>query len=187
MTAEATPHHFALADADMAPYDSNYKMKPPLRSACDVGAVVAGRGLRSHRRHRHRSRAARRAAKRCRSSRSARSASSAWRPRWAWRSNGWCIPARSRSTRLVELFTTGPARILGSEPRHVWRRARPAMSRFSTPSASGPTTSTSRSRRAATRRSTDTPSAAARWPPSSTAASSGPRIANWSKVKPSRD
>lgn len=42
VTAEATPHHLALADADMQPYDSNYKMKPPLRSKCDVNAVVAG-------------------------------------------------------------------------------------------------------------------------------------------------
>src|SRR5690349_19756583 len=33
VTCETTPHHFALSDADMAPYDSNYKMKPPLRSA----------------------------------------------------------------------------------------------------------------------------------------------------------
>ena len=40
VTAEATPHHFALADADMLPYDSNYKMKPPLRAHCDVDAVV---------------------------------------------------------------------------------------------------------------------------------------------------
>jgi dihydroorotase len=31
-----------LADTDIAPYDSNYKMKPPLRSACDVGAVLKG-------------------------------------------------------------------------------------------------------------------------------------------------
>ncbi len=31
VTSEATPHHFALTDADMLPYDSNYKMKPPLR------------------------------------------------------------------------------------------------------------------------------------------------------------
>src|SRR5450755_3565097 len=30
VTAEATPHHLALADRDMKPYDSNYKMKPPL-------------------------------------------------------------------------------------------------------------------------------------------------------------
>src|SRR5260370_35460473 len=26
----------------MLPYDSNYKMKPPLRSGCDVGAVLQG-------------------------------------------------------------------------------------------------------------------------------------------------
>ena len=42
VTAEATPHHLALADSDMRPYDSNYKMKPPLRSSEDVGAVAAG-------------------------------------------------------------------------------------------------------------------------------------------------
>ena len=42
VTAEATPHHLALSDANMAPYDSNFKMKPPLRSECDVSAVVAG-------------------------------------------------------------------------------------------------------------------------------------------------
>jgi dihydroorotase len=42
VTCEATPHHFALADRDMAPYDSNYKMKPPLRSAADRAAVVEG-------------------------------------------------------------------------------------------------------------------------------------------------
>ncbi|HML15458.1 MAG TPA: dihydroorotase [Bryobacteraceae bacterium] len=42
VSAEATPHHFALADTDMAPYDSNFKMKPPLRSHCDVDAVAAG-------------------------------------------------------------------------------------------------------------------------------------------------
>ncbi len=42
VTAEATPHHLALADGDMRPYDSNYKMKPPLRSSGDVSAVVEG-------------------------------------------------------------------------------------------------------------------------------------------------
>ncbi|MGA2773341.1 MAG: dihydroorotase [Bryobacteraceae bacterium] len=42
VTCEATPHHFALADEDMAPYDSNYKMKPPLRSAAHRAAVVEG-------------------------------------------------------------------------------------------------------------------------------------------------
>lgn len=42
VTAEACPHHFALADSDIVPYDSNYKMKPPLRSCCDVEAVTNG-------------------------------------------------------------------------------------------------------------------------------------------------
>jgi dihydroorotase len=42
VTCETTPHHFALADAAMEPYDSNYKMKPPLRSVCDIGAVTTG-------------------------------------------------------------------------------------------------------------------------------------------------
>jgi dihydroorotase len=42
VTSEATPHHLTLTDTGMIPYDSNYKMKPPLRSASDVNAVVEG-------------------------------------------------------------------------------------------------------------------------------------------------
>jgi dihydroorotase len=42
VTCETTPHHFALTDAQMLPYDSNFKMKPPLRTACDTAAVVDG-------------------------------------------------------------------------------------------------------------------------------------------------
>ncbi len=42
VTSEATPHHFALGDSDMRPYDSNYKMKPPLREQNDVQAVTKG-------------------------------------------------------------------------------------------------------------------------------------------------
>jgi len=42
VTAEATPHHFAITDAELASYDSNYKMKPPLRSHADVTAVIEG-------------------------------------------------------------------------------------------------------------------------------------------------
>ena len=42
VSAEATPHHFALADCEMRPYDSNYKMKPPLRTKHDVGVVTQG-------------------------------------------------------------------------------------------------------------------------------------------------
>ncbi len=42
VSAEATPHHFVLADTQMPPYDSNYKMKPPLRELSDVDAVIKG-------------------------------------------------------------------------------------------------------------------------------------------------
>ncbi len=42
VTCEVTPHHFALTDADIASYDSNYKMKPPLRNHCDIDAAIAG-------------------------------------------------------------------------------------------------------------------------------------------------
>jgi dihydroorotase len=42
VTCEVTPHHMALADADMAPYDSNFKMKPPLRTRCDTAALIEG-------------------------------------------------------------------------------------------------------------------------------------------------
>lgn len=40
VSCEATPHHFALADCDMQPYDSNYRMKPPLRESTDVQAIM---------------------------------------------------------------------------------------------------------------------------------------------------
>jgi dihydroorotase len=42
VTCEATPHHFSITDADVAIYDSNYKMKPPLRPHCDIEGVIDG-------------------------------------------------------------------------------------------------------------------------------------------------
>jgi len=42
VTCETTPHHFALCDVNMPAYDSNYKMRPPLRGECDRAAVVQG-------------------------------------------------------------------------------------------------------------------------------------------------
>jgi dihydroorotase len=41
ITCEVTPHHFALNDADVQDYDSNFKMNPPLRSTSDVEAILA--------------------------------------------------------------------------------------------------------------------------------------------------
>ncbi len=42
VTAEATPHHFSLTDAECASYDPVFKVNPPLRTAGDVAAVRAG-------------------------------------------------------------------------------------------------------------------------------------------------
>jgi dihydroorotase len=42
VTCETTPHHFALCDAEIHPYDSNYKMRPPIRGCGDRDAVIAG-------------------------------------------------------------------------------------------------------------------------------------------------
>jgi dihydroorotase len=42
VTCEVSPHHIALSDCQMAPYDSNYKMKPPLRSEADRAALLDG-------------------------------------------------------------------------------------------------------------------------------------------------
>jgi dihydroorotase len=40
VTAEATPHHLALTDADVDPANAHYKMNPPLRSAADRDALL---------------------------------------------------------------------------------------------------------------------------------------------------
>jgi dihydroorotase len=41
ITSEVTPHHFALVDADVGDYDTNFKMNPPLRSVSDREAILA--------------------------------------------------------------------------------------------------------------------------------------------------
>ena len=40
VTAEVTPHHFTLIDENVGEYDTNFKMNPPLRSAADLEAIV---------------------------------------------------------------------------------------------------------------------------------------------------
>jgi len=42
VTCEVTPHHFCLNDSALSSYDTNFKMNPPLRSAADVEALLAG-------------------------------------------------------------------------------------------------------------------------------------------------
>ncbi len=40
VTCEVTPHHFTLTDADVHDYDTNFKMNPPLRSSADIEAIL---------------------------------------------------------------------------------------------------------------------------------------------------
>jgi dihydroorotase len=40
VTSEVTPHHLLLEDSSLRDYDTNLKMKPPLRSRSDVRAMV---------------------------------------------------------------------------------------------------------------------------------------------------
>lgn len=42
VTCEVTPHHFTLCDLEIQPYDSNFKMKPPIRCNHDVQACIDG-------------------------------------------------------------------------------------------------------------------------------------------------
>jgi dihydroorotase len=42
VTAEATPHHFSLADESLSSYDALYKVNPPLRTPADIAAIRAG-------------------------------------------------------------------------------------------------------------------------------------------------
>ncbi len=42
LTCEVTPHHFALTDAAVLEHGTNAKVNPPLRSAQDLEALVAG-------------------------------------------------------------------------------------------------------------------------------------------------
>ncbi|MFO0864332.1 MAG: dihydroorotase [Gemmataceae bacterium] len=42
VTAEVSPQHLLLTERDMARYDSNYKVRPPLRTDEDVAALIEG-------------------------------------------------------------------------------------------------------------------------------------------------
>lgn len=42
VTAETAPHYFSLTEETLRTYDTNTKMNPPLRTATDVAAIIAG-------------------------------------------------------------------------------------------------------------------------------------------------
>ena len=113
VTAEATPHHLALADADMIPYDSKLQDEAAAAVACAMWArwwrawsAERSTPLRPITRRI-------RAAKKCRNSRNVRSEFWDWRRRSGSRSRSLVHPGMISLMRFVELFTTGPARILG--------------------------------------------------------------------------
>ncbi len=42
LSGEVCPHHLALTDESIRAFDTNYKMNPPLRTAADADALIAG-------------------------------------------------------------------------------------------------------------------------------------------------
>ena len=44
VTCEVTPHHFTLTDEAVGDYDTNCKMNPPLRSAADIESIIVALG-----------------------------------------------------------------------------------------------------------------------------------------------
>jgi dihydroorotase len=42
VTAEVTPHHLVFTDSDLATYDTNLKVNPPIRTSADIDALRAG-------------------------------------------------------------------------------------------------------------------------------------------------
>jgi dihydroorotase len=44
VTCEVTPHHFTLTDEAVGNYDTNCKMNPPLRTAADIESIIVALG-----------------------------------------------------------------------------------------------------------------------------------------------
>ena len=42
VTAEVTPHHLIFTDEDVGDYDTNFKVRPPLRPSVDTAALLEG-------------------------------------------------------------------------------------------------------------------------------------------------
>ena len=110
-TCEATPHHFTLSDRDMAAYDSNYKMKPPLRGPGDRAAVSGRPRFGSYRRDRHGSRAASRQRKNA-GVRALPFGIIGLETAVALALEELVRAGKIALSRMVELFTTGPERVL---------------------------------------------------------------------------
>ncbi|MBZ5502859.1 MAG: dihydroorotase [Acidobacteriia bacterium] len=113
VTSEVTPHHFTLTDEDVR-YDTHYKMNPPLASREDRDALIAGLADGSvdaiatdHAPHHP-------ASKDVEFDR-APFGITGFETAVALGLSELVHPGKVSLMRLVELFTTGPARVLGLE------------------------------------------------------------------------
>src|SRR5271163_3755227 len=113
VTCEVTPHHFTLTDEDVR-YDTNYKMNPPLASRQDRDALIAGlidgtvdAIATDHAPHHP-------ASKDVEFDR-APFGITGFETALALGLSELVHPGKLSLMRLVELFTTGPARVLGME------------------------------------------------------------------------
>jgi dihydroorotase len=113
VTCEVTPHHFTLTDEDVR-YDSHYKMNPPLASRADRDALIEGLADGSvdaiatdHAPHHP-------ASKDVEFDR-APFGITGFETALALGMGELVRPGKLSLMRLVELFTTGPARVLGIE------------------------------------------------------------------------
>ncbi len=113
VTCEVTPHHFTLTDEDVR-YDARYKMNPPLASRSDRDALIAGLADGSvdaiatdHAPHHP-------ASKDVEFDR-APFGITGFETALALGLTELVHPGKLSLMRLVELFTTGPARVLGIE------------------------------------------------------------------------
>ena len=163
VTAEVTPHHFTLVDENVGDFDTHYKMNPPLRSAADRDAMIAGildgtidAIATDHAPH-------------------ALHEKQVEFERAAFGITGLEIALPLAITRLhqhfklplsriVELLSSNPAKIFSlAGPRHAGARAHTPTSPSSIPRRSGPSTRRSRARSRRTRPSTAGASAEKSW------------------------
>jgi dihydroorotase len=113
VTCEVTPHHFTLTDEDVI-YDSHFKMNPPLASREDRDALLAGLAdgtvdaiATDHAPHEPASKAV--------EFDKAPFGITGFETALALALSELYHTGRIKLMRLVELFTTGPARVLGIE------------------------------------------------------------------------
>ncbi len=167
VTCEVTPHHFTLTDEDVH-YDTNYKMNPPLASREDRDALIQGLADGSvdaiatdHAPHHP-------ASKDVEFDR-APFGVTGFETALALGLSELVHKGKLSLTRLVELFTTGPAHVLGIERKIAAGRL--PTSRFSRRTIPGRSAPPNPPANRATPRSTAAHSAARPWRQSSPAAS----------------